>query len=70
MPRRTTKKTRRVYTDEIKQEAVQMLLEMTEYKYYSEALKEITSYIEYYNVERRHSSLDYLSPVQFELAYA
>lgn len=45
-------------------------LEMTEYKYYSEALKEITSYIEYYNVERRHSSLDYLSPVQFELAHA
>lgn len=41
-------------------------LEMTEYKYYSEALKEIASYIEYYNVERRHSSLDYLSPVQFE----
>ena len=27
MPRRTTKKTRRVYTDEIKQEAVQMLLD-------------------------------------------
>lgn len=27
MPRRITKKTRRVYTDEIKQEAVQMLLD-------------------------------------------
>lgn len=27
MPRRTTKKTRRVYTDELKQEAVQMLLD-------------------------------------------
>ncbi len=32
-------------------------LEMTEYKYNSEALKEIASYIECYNVERIHSSL-------------
>ncbi len=45
-------------------------LEMTEYKYYSEALNEIASYIEYYNVERIHSSLGYLSPVQFESTYA
>lgn len=41
-------------------------LEMTEYSTTREALKEVASYIEYYNVERRHSSLDYLSPVQFE----
>lgn len=45
-------------------------LEMTEYKYYSEALKEIASFIEYYNVERIHSSLNYLSPVEFESTFA
>lgn len=45
-------------------------LEMTEYEYYEDAITELASYITYYNVERRHSSLDYLSPVQFELAQA
>jgi transposase InsO family protein len=43
---------------------------MTEYEYYEDAITELASYITYYNVERRHSSLDYLSPVQFELAQA
>lgn len=42
-------------------------LQMTEYKSISEAREEVATYIEYYNIERRHSSLDYLSPVQFEL---
>jgi transposase InsO family protein len=27
---------------------------------------DITSYLAYYNTERRHSALDYLSPHQFE----
>ena len=30
------------------------------------ACADIASYIAYYNTERRHSSLDYLSPAQFE----
>jgi hypothetical protein len=31
-----------------------------------EAVREISEYIRYYNVERRHSSLGYVSPVEFE----
>lgn len=41
-------------------------LEMTEYKNYSEALKDIRDYISYYNFDRKHSALDYQTPVQFE----
>ena len=41
-------------------------LEMTEYDNVSHARSEIASYLTYYNTERRHSSLDYLSPYQFE----
>jgi putative transposase len=41
-------------------------LEMTEYENMSAALQEIASYLAYYNLERRHSSLDYLSPCAFE----
>jgi transposase InsO family protein len=41
-------------------------LEMTEYEEIPSALREITSYLAYYNLERRHSSLDYLSPSAFE----
>ena len=41
-------------------------LEMTEYDHCPAARAEIASYLAYYNTERRHSSLDYLSPVAFE----
>jgi transposase InsO family protein len=37
-----------------------------EYAGDAEALREIREYIRYYNVERRHSSLGYVSPVEFE----
>jgi transposase InsO family protein len=45
-------------------------LEMTEYEDMPAALREITSYLAYYNLERRHSSLDYLSPNAFEALIA
>lgn len=32
-----------------------------------QAMREIVEYIGYYNTERRHSSLDYLTPAKFEL---
>jgi transposase InsO family protein len=41
-------------------------LELVEYGGDPEAVREITGYIRYYNVERRHSSLGYVSPVEFE----
>jgi transposase InsO family protein len=41
-------------------------LEMTEYDNCQHARSELTTYLPYYNTERRHSSLDYLSPDQFE----
>jgi putative transposase len=41
-------------------------LEMTEYKNYTEALREIRSYLTYYNFERKHSSIGYQTPFQFE----
>jgi transposase InsO family protein len=41
-------------------------LEMTEYKSIREALKEIAEYIRYYNFERKHSAIEYLTPAQFE----
>lgn len=41
-------------------------LEMTEYKTIRQAVRELTQYIYYYNNERIHSSLGYLTPVQFE----
>ena len=40
--------------------------EMTEYKNYHEALKDIRSYISYYNFEKRQSSIGYQTPSQFE----
>jgi putative transposase len=41
-------------------------LEMTEYENCADARGDIARYLAYYNTERRHSSLDYLSPAQFE----
>ena len=41
-------------------------LEMTEYEHHAAALEAIQSYIAYYNLERKHSSIGYLTPVQFE----
>ena len=39
---------------------------MERYESESIARKEITGYIRYYNTRRRHSSLRYLTPVEFE----
>lgn len=41
-------------------------LEMAEYENYGEALREVRQYIAYYNLERKHSSIGYLAPSQFE----
>ncbi len=41
-------------------------LEMTEYDNVTHARAEIGPYLSYYNLERRHSSLEYLSPIPFE----
>jgi putative transposase len=41
-------------------------LELVEYANGPEAVRELTNYIRYYNAERRHSSLRYVSPAQFE----
>ena len=41
-------------------------LESTAYDSFEKALKDITEYINYYNVLRRHSAIDYLSPTSFE----
>lgn len=41
-------------------------LELVEYANGPEAVRELSSYIRYYNAERRHSSLGYVSPAQFE----
>lgn len=41
-------------------------LEMTEYKCIEDALKEVAEFIRYYNFDRKHSSLEYLTPAQFE----
>jgi putative transposase len=39
---------------------------MTDYQSKAEARKEMSEYIRYYVHERRHSSLDYRTPAQFE----
>ena len=41
-------------------------LELSEYRNSAEALRELLAYIRYYNGDRRHSSLGYISPSQFE----
>jgi len=41
-------------------------LEMTTYDSFENAMEDISEYINYYNVIRRHSAIDYLSPTSFE----
>lgn len=41
-------------------------LELVDYASDFEARRELSSYVWYYNMERRHSSLGYVSPVEFE----
>ena len=41
-------------------------LELVEYANSAEAIRELSSYITYYTMERRHSSLGYVSPAEFE----
>ena len=41
-------------------------LELCEYSDSRVALRELAEYVSYYNVSRRHSSLDYLTPTEFE----
>ena len=41
-------------------------LELVEYASSPEAVRELTSYIRYYNADRRHSSLGYVSPAEYE----
>ena len=45
-------------------------LEMTEYQDSRQARSEIASYLAYYNTQRRHSALNYLSPAAFEAQLA
>ncbi len=41
-------------------------LEMVDYESIAQAIREFGEYIRYYNLERKHSALDYLTPHQFE----
>lgn len=41
-------------------------LEMSEYKNYADAHKEIAAYLSYYNYQRKHSALNYQTPQQIE----
>ena len=41
-------------------------LEMTEFETIREALKDISPYLRYYNFERKHSAIEYLTPARFE----
>lgn len=43
-------------------------MSMTEYKSMAVARRELMEYIEYYNTQRRHSSLGYLTPAEYEAA--
>jgi len=41
-------------------------LELVEYNDSLEAIRALSSYVSYYNLDRRHSSLGYLTPAEFE----
>jgi transposase InsO family protein len=41
-------------------------LELVEYANGPEAVRELSSYVRYYNADRRHSSLGYVAPAEFE----
>jgi transposase InsO family protein len=41
-------------------------LEMTEYDHQRTARREIGEYLDYYNIERKHSALGYVTPEQYE----
>lgn len=45
---------------------IKMELEMTEYDNSRTASKEIHAFVAYYNTQRKHSSIGYLTPSQFE----
>ena len=45
-------------------------LEMVDYESIAQAIREFGEYIRYYNLERKHSSLGYLTPHQFEASQA
>jgi hypothetical protein len=46
--------------------AIRNELEMTVNKTIHDALKESSSYVRYYNVERKHSAIECRTPVKFE----
>ncbi len=41
-------------------------LDLTEYEDSTEAVRELSGYVHYYNRDRIHSSLGYVSPAEFE----
>jgi len=45
---------------------IKVELEMVDYESIAQAIREFGEYIRYYNLERKHSALGYLTPHQFE----
>ena len=41
-------------------------LQLTDYANHTAAVHELSEYLRYYNLERRHSALDYDTPIEFE----